>query len=514
MKQAVAYLTPFIEKEKQAGSRANGRILMATVKGDVHDIGKNIVGVVLQCNNYEVIDLGVMVSCEEILRVAKEKDVDIIGLSGLITPSLDEMVHVAREMQRLNFNLPLMIGGATTSKAHTAVKIEPQYHNDGVVYVPDASRSVSVASSLISQELKPAFIAERRAEYEALRERNANRQPKSKPISYAEAIARGEQIDWKNYVPPQPQFIGAQVLDDYPLEKLIETIDWTPFFISWDLAGKYPDILSDEKVGEAARNLFADAQTMLKHIVDNKLIKARAVFGFWPAARVGGDDIELYANEQRDQRIATLHHLRQQIEKPNGKPNHSLADFIAPKDSGLSDYVGAFVVTAGIGADELSQQFLAKHDDYSSIMVKALADRLAEAFAEHLHLRVRREFWHYAADEQLNNIDLIKEKYRGIRPAPGYPACPDHTEKATLFALLHAEQIGVELTEHFAMSPAASVSGFYYSHPQSSYFAVGKIQRDQVESIAARKGFSVAEMERWLSPVLGYEPAAPQAANG
>ena len=514
MKQAVAYLTPFIEKEKQAGSRANGRILMATVKGDVHDIGKNIVGVVLQCNNYEVIDLGVMVSCEEILRVAKEKDVDIIGLSGLITPSLDEMVHVAREMQRLNFKLPLMIGGATTSKAHTAVKIEPQYHNDGVVYVPDASRSVSVASSLISQELKPAFIAERRAEYEALRERNANRQPKSKPISYAEAIARGEQIDWKNYVPPQPQFIGAQVLDDYPLEKLIETIDWTPFFISWDLAGKYPDILSDEKVGEAARNLFADAQTMLKHIVDNKLIKARAVFGFWPAARVGGDDIELYANEQRDQRIATLHHLRQQIEKPNGKPNHSLADFIAPKDSGLSDYVGAFVVTAGIGADELSQQFLAKHDDYSSIMVKALADRLAEAFAEHLHLRVRREFWHYAADEQLDNIDLIKEKYRGIRPAPGYPACPDHTEKATLFALLHAEQIGVELTEHFAMSPAASVSGFYYSHPQSSYFAVGKIQRDQVESIAARKGFSVAEMERWLSPVLGYEPAAPQAANG
>jgi 5-methyltetrahydrofolate--homocysteine methyltransferase len=513
MKQAVAYLTPYIEKEKTAGSRANGRILMATVKGDVHDIGKNIVGVVLQCNNYEVIDLGVMVSCEEILRVAKEKDVDIIGLSGLITPSLDEMVHVAREMQRLNFHLPLMIGGATTSKAHTAVKIEPQYHNDAVVYVPDASRSVSVASSLISQELKPAFIAERRAEYEALRERNANRQPKSKPISYAEAVARGEQLDWSNYTPPTPQFIGAKVLDDYPLEKLIDIIDWTPFFISWDLAGKYPDILNDEKVGEAARSLFADAQAMLKHIVANKLIKARAVFGFWPAARNGGDDIELYDNEQRDHAIATLHHLRQQIEKPNGKPNQSLADFIAPKASGVADYVGAFVVTAGIGAEELSQHYLAKNDDYSSIMVKALADRLAEAFAEHLHLRVRREFWQYAPDENLDNVALIKEKYRGIRPAPGYPACPDHTEKATLFKLLHAEQIGVELTEHFAMTPAASVSGFYYSHPQSNYFAVGKIQRDQVESIATRKGFSVSTMERWLSPVLGYEPTAPQAAN-
>jgi len=513
MKQAVAYLTPYIEKEKTAGSRANGRILMATVKGDVHDIGKNIVGVVLQCNNYEVIDLGVMVSCEEILRVAKEKDVDIIGLSGLITPSLDEMVHVAREMQRLNFQLPLMIGGATTSKAHTAVKIEPQYHNDAVVYVPDASRSVSVASSLISQELKPAFIAERRAEYEALRERNANRQPKSKPIPYAEAVARGEQLDWSNYTPPTPQFIGAKVLDDYPLEKLIDIIDWTPFFISWDLAGKYPDILNDEKVGEAARSLFADAQAMLKHIVANKLIKARAIFGFWPAARNGGDDIELYDNEQRDHAIATLHHLRQQIEKPNGKPNQSLADFIAPKASGVADYVGAFVVTAGIGAEELSQHYLAKNDDYSSIMVKALADRLAEAFAEHLHLRVRREFWQYAPDENLDNVALIKEKYRGIRPAPGYPACPDHTEKATLFQLLHAEQIGVELTEHFAMTPAASVSGFYYSHPQSNYFAVGKIQRDQVESIAARKGFSVSTMERWLSPVLGYEPTAPQAAN-
>jgi 5-methyltetrahydrofolate--homocysteine methyltransferase len=512
MKQAVAYLTPFIEAAKEVGAKPNGRILMATVKGDVHDIGKNIVGVVLQCNNYEVIDLGVMVSCEEILRVAREKNVDIIGLSGLITPSLDEMVHVAREMQRLDFKLPLMIGGATTSKAHTAVKIEPQYKNDAVVYVPDASRSVSVASSLLSDELKPAFIAERRNEYAGVRERNANRQPKSKPVTYTEAIARGPQFDWANYTPPKPEFLGVKVFEDYPLEKLVDVIDWTPFFISWDLAGKYPDILNDETVGEAARSLFADAQAMLKRIIDEKLIRARAVIGFWPAARVDGDDIELYNDDSRTTPLATLHHLRQQIEKPNGKPNLSLADFVAPKASGIADYVGAFVVTAGIGADELSQQFLAKHDDYSSIMVKALADRLAEAMAEHIHLRVRREFWHYAADENLDNDALIKERYRGIRPAPGYPACPDHTEKATLFNLLHAEQIGVELTDSFAMSPAASVSGFYYSHPQSEYFGVGKIQRDQVESLAARKGISVAEMERWLAPVLGYEPAATTTA--
>ncbi|MDB6062255.1 MAG: methionine synthase [Verrucomicrobiaceae bacterium] len=506
MKQAVAYLTPYIEAAKEVGAKPNGRILMATVKGDVHDIGKNIVGVVLQCNNYEVIDLGVMVSCEEILRVAREKNVDIIGLSGLITPSLDEMVHVAREMQRLNFNLPLMIGGATTSKAHTAVKIEPQFKNDAVVYVPDASRSVSVASSLLSDELKPAFVEARRSEYAVVRERNANRQPKSKPISYPEAIARGAQLDWDNYTPPKPEFLGVKVFDDYSLEKLIDVIDWTPFFISWDLAGKYPDILSDETVGEAARSLFDDAKAILKRIIDEKLIKARAVIGFWPAARINGDDIELYEDESRAKPFTTLHHLRQQIEKPNGKPNFSLADFIAPKKSGVKDYVGAFVVTAGIGVDELSQQFLDKHDDYNSIMVKALADRLAEALAEHMHLRVRREFWKYAADENLDNDALIKERYRGIRPAPGYPACPDHTEKATLFRLLNAEQIGVELTEHFAMTPASSVSGFYYSHPQSEYFGLGKIQRDQVESIAARKGMDIAEMERWLAPVLGYDP--------
>ena len=512
MKQAVAYLTPYIEAAKDVGAKPNGRILMATVKGDVHDIGKNIVGVVLQCNNYEVIDLGVMVSCEEILRVAREKAVDIIGLSGLITPSLDEMVHVAREMQRLDFKLPLMIGGATTSKAHTAVKIEPHYKNDAVVYVPDASRSVSVASSLLSDELKPAFTAERRSEYAAVRERNANRQPKSKPISYTEAIARGAQFDWSDYTPPKPEFLGVKVFEDYPLEKIVDVIDWTPFFISWDLAGKYPDILKDETVGEAARNLFADAQVLLKRIIDEKLIRARAVIGFWPAARLGGDDIELYRDETRTTALATLHHLRQQIEKPGGKPNRSLADFVAPKTTGVADYVGAFVVTAGIGADALSQQFLDQHDDYNSIMVKALADRLAEAMAEHMHLRVRREFWHYAAEENLDNDALIKERYRGIRPAPGYPACPDHTEKATLFNLLHAEQIGVELTEHFAMTPTSSVSGFYYSHPQSEYFGVGKIQRDQVESIAARKGVGVAEMERWLAPVLGYDPATTKTA--
>ncbi|HET8710185.1 MAG TPA: vitamin B12 dependent-methionine synthase activation domain-containing protein, partial [Spongiibacteraceae bacterium] len=513
MKQAVAYLTPFIEAAKDVGAKSNGRILMATVKGDVHDIGKNIVGVVLQCNNYEVIDLGVMVACDEILRVAKEKQVDIIGLSGLITPSLDEMVHVAREMQRLNFQLPLMIGGATTSKAHTAVKIEPQFHNDAVVYVPDASRAVSVATNLLSTELKPNFVAERRSEYATVRERNANRQPKAVPISYAEAVNRGAQFDWENYVPPKPTFCGTKVFDDYPLTDLIATIDWTPFFISWDLAGKYPNILQDEKVGEAARNLFSDAQAMLKRIVDEKLIRARAVIGFWPAARVHGDDIEVCADDTRTRSLATLHHLRQQIDKPNKEPNASLADFVAPKGTKAQDYVGGFVVTAGIGAEELARQFIAKHDDYSSIMVKALADRLAESLAEHMHRRVRKEFWGYAPDEKLDNADLIRERYRGIRPAPGYPACPDHTEKATLFKLLGAERIDVTLTEHYAMTPAASVSGFYYSHPESHYFGIGKIQRDQVESLAARKQMSVAELERWLTPVLGYDPVATNASH-
>jgi 5-methyltetrahydrofolate--homocysteine methyltransferase len=363
-----------------------------------------------------------------------------------------------------------------------------------------------VASNLLSDELKDKFVAACRAEYIGVRERNANRQPKSKPISYSEALARAPQFDWSGYTPPKPQFLGVKTFENYPLEKLIDTIDWTPFFISWELAGKYPDILSDEKVGEAASNLFADAQAMLNRLVSEKLIRASAVIGFWPAARVAGDDIEVFANDERGKPIARLHHLRQQIEKPNGKPNQSLADFIAPKDSGVADYIGGFVVTTGLGAEELSKQFIAANDDYNSIMVRALADRLAEALAEHMHLRVRREFWAYASDENLDNEALIKERYRGIRPAPGYPACPDHTEKATLFKLLDAEQIGVQLTEHFAMLPAASVSGFYYSHPESDYFAVGKIQRDQVESIAARKGMPVTEMERWLMPALGYEP--------
>ena len=506
MKQAVAYLQPYIEAEKTEGSKPNGTILMATVKGDVHDIGKNIVGVVLACNNFEVIDLGVMVPCEEILRVAKEKQVDVIGLSGLITPSLDEMVHVASEMQRLDFNVPLMIGGATTSKAHTAVKIEPKYQNDVTVYVPDASRSVSVATRLISDELKPAFVAERQDEYQRVRERRAGSEKRGKRLTYDKAVANGGAFDWDQYTPPTPTFTGTRLFEDYPLETLVETIDWTPFFISWGLAGKYPKILDDDKVGEAARSLFDDAQAMLKRIVDEKLLKASGVIGFWPAQRSGSDDIALFSDDDRTQPLATLHHLRQQAVKADQKPNLSLADYVAPADSGKTDYVGGFAVTAGIGAEELAKEFEAANDDYSAIMVKALADRLAESFAEHMHLRVRKEFWAYAGDESLSNDELIKEKYQGIRPAPGYPACPDHTEKATLFTLLDAPEIGMELTEHFAMTPAASVSGFYYSHPEARYFAVGKISKDQVEDIAERKNMALSEMERWLSPVLDYDP--------
>mgnify|MGYP003385588614 FL=1 len=503
MKQAVAHLQPFIEAEKQEGARANGKIIMATVKGDVHDIGKNIVGVVLQCNNYDVIDLGVMVSCSEILRIAKEENADIIGLSGLITPSLDEMVHVAKEMTREGFNIPLMIGGATTSKAHTAVKIEPQYDQAPVVYVPDASRSVSVASTLLSDDNRQTFWDQRKEEYAVIRERIKNRKPKVKSLSYTAAIANRPAIDWDNFAVTKPDFEGTKVFDDYPLAALVDTIDWTPFFISWDLAGKYPKILEDDVVGEAARSLFADAQAMLQKIIDEKLLTAKAVIGFWPANSVNADDIELYSNNET---IATLHQIRQQTAKPNGKPNLSLADFIAPLETGKQDYIGGFVVTAGVGAEELARDYEQANDDYSAIMVKALADRLAEAFAEHMHLRVRREFWPYAAHEQLSNAELIKEQYTGIRPAPGYPACPDHTEKATLFKLLSPEDnIGVELTENFAMSPAAAVSGFYYAHPESSYFATGKISRDQVESLAERKGMSISDMERWLSPVLDYD---------
>ena len=504
MKQAVAYLQPYIEAEKEEGAKPNGKILMATVKGDVHDIGKNIVGVVLQCNNFEVIDLGVMVSCDKILDAAKKENVDIIGLSGLITPSLDEMVHVAAEMQRLDFNVPLMIGGATTSKAHTAVKIEPKYKNDAVIYVPDASRSVGVATQLISDTQKTAFVKERKDEYARIRERRAGNEARGRRLPYTTVVEKGFKTDWESYTPPTPTFTGTRTFDDYPLEKLRETIDWTPFFITWGLAGKYPKILDDEKVGEAARNLFNDAQAMLDRIIDEKLLKASGIIGFWPAASEG-DDIALY-NEDGSE-LATLHHLRQQTEKPDDKPYMSLADYVAPKASGKQDYVGGFVVTAGIGAEALSAEYEAKNDDYSSIMVKALADRLAESFAEHMHKRVRTEFWAYVDSENLSNEELIKEKYQGIRPAPGYPACPDHTEKPTLFTILNAEaETGVALTEHFAMTPAASVSGFYYSHPQSRYFAVGKIAKDQVESIAERKGKSFKEMERWLSPVLDYDP--------
>ena len=493
MKQAVAYLQPYIEAGKAAGS-TNGRILMATVKGDVHDIGKNIVGVVLQCNNYEVIDLGVMVSCEEILRVAREEKVDLVGLSGLITPSLDEMVHVASEMQRLDFQVPLMIGGATTSKSHTAVKIEPCYQNDLSVYVPDASRSVAVASQLLGDG-KASFGAQRREEYQQVRERMANRKPRTARLSYADALGNRAKLDWSEYEPPVPTFTGVKVIEDVSLEALVETIDWTPFFITWELAGKYPRIFDDEVVGAQARELFDDAQAMLARIVDEKWLTPRAVLGFWPA-HSNGEDIVL---DGAGAEGVVLHHLRQQGAKPSGQPNFSLADYIAPE----GDYLGGFCVTTGHGVDERARAFEAAHDDYSSIMLKALADRLAESLAEHLHRRVRRELWGYAADEALSNAELIRERYRGIRPAPGYPACPDHTEKRTLFKLLNAEEnCGVSLSENFAMSPAAAVSGWYFAHPEARYFAAGKIGEDQLASLAQRKGIEEGELRRWLSPNL------------
>jgi 5-methyltetrahydrofolate--homocysteine methyltransferase len=506
MKQAVAHLQPFIEDEKEEGAESNGKILMATVKGDVHDIGKNIVGVVLQCNNFEVVDLGVMVPCEKILQVAVEENCDIIGLSGLITPSLDEMVTVAKEMERQGINKPLLIGGATTSKAHTAVKIDPNLNINQVAYVADASRAVGVATSLLSDELRDKFLSDTREEYEKVRERNAGRKARGVVRTYPEAIQSGPKFDWGNYTPAKPSFTGVKVFDGYPLEELVERIDWTPFFISWDLVGKFPRILEDDVVGEAATNLYNDAQALLKKIIDEKLLTARAVVGFWPANSVNADDIAVYADDSRGSELARLHHIRQQAQKPgNTRPNTSLADFIAPDDTGVEDYIGGFVTTAGIGAEALAKSYEDAHDDYSSIMVKALADRLAEAFAEHMHEKVRRELWGYAPDEQFSNEELIKEAYTGIRPAPGYPACPDHSEKATLFKLLDAEaRIGVELTEHFAMYPAAAVSGWYFSHPESRYFNTGKIQKDQVESLAQRKGMSVTELERWLQPVLDY----------
>lgn len=503
MKQAVAYLLPYIEAEKDGKSESQGKVLMATVKGDVHDIGKNIVGVVLQCNNFEVIDLGVMVPAEKILKTAREENVDIIGLSGLITPSLDEMVHVAREMQRLDFHLPLLIGGATTSKAHTAVKIEPQYQNDIAVYVADASRAVGVAQKLVTPEAKPAFIAERREEYQAVRERNANRKAKAL-LPYDKACANPFNGDWDNYTPPVPKKLGITTYEAFDLAELANYIDWTPFFMSWELAGKYPRILDDEIVGEAATSLFNDAQKMLQRIIDEKLFTARGVVGLWPAQRRGADDIVVFS-EDGSQELAVLHQLRQQADKPNDQPNYSLADYIAPEGS-KPDYIGGFVVTTGIGTEELAADYDSKNDDYNSIMIKALADRLAEAFAERMHEIVRKDLWGYAADETCSNEELIKESYQGIRPAPGYPACPDHTEKGTLFRLLNAEQAtGVRLTESYAMTPAASVSGWYFSHPKAKYFGLGKIDRDQVADIAARKGLSMEEMERWVAPHLSYD---------
>ena len=509
MKQAVAHLIPFIEAEKGDKPEAKGKILMATVKGDVHDIGKNIVGVVLGCNGYDIVDLGVMVPAEKILQTARDEKCDIIGLSGLITPSLDEMVHVAREMQRQGFQLPLMIGGATTSKAHTAVKIEPKYSNDAVIYVTDASRAVGVATQLLSRELKPGFVEKTRQDYVEVRERTANRSARTERLSYAQAIAAKPKYDWAGYQPAVPSFTGVKVLEDIDLRTLAEYIDWTPFFISWDLAGKFPRILTDEVVGEAATALYQDAREMLDKLINEKLISARAVFGFWPANQVADDDIEVYGED--GQALATLHHLRQQTIKPDSKPNWSLADFVAPKDSGVTDYVGGFITTAGIGAEEVAKAYQDKGDDYSSIMVKALADRLAEACAEWLHEQVRKEHWGYARDEHLDNEALIKEQYSGIRPAPGYPACPDHTEKETLFRLLDGTGIGetgpsgVFLTEHFAMFPAAAVSGWYFAHPQAQYFAVGKVDKDQIERYSARKGQDISVSERWLAPNLGYD---------
>jgi len=512
MKKAVAHLEPYMEAEKSSEdvSRAAGKIVLATAKGDVHDIGKNIVGVVLACNNYEVVDLGVMVSANRIFEAARAENADIIGISGLITPSLDEMCHVASEMERQGFELPLLIGGATTSRVHTAVKISPNYQGP-TVYVPDASRAVGVVSKLIGTG-RQQFVSQVAAEYAAIREQRAAQRRNARRATLAEARANRCPIDWQSYTPPPPSFTGRKQFDDYPLTELVEFIDWGPFFHTWDLAGSFPRILDDETVGAAARDLFADAKEMLRRIVDERWLQARAVIGFWPAASVT-DDIVVYADDDAREPLATFHTLRQQMDRGAGRANLALADFIAPRESGLKDYLGAFAVSTGFGLDEVVAGFESAHDDYSAIMAKALADRLAEAFAERMHQRVRTEFWGYASDELLANKALIKEQYRGIRPAPGYPACPDHTEKHTLFELLDAQAAtGIRLTESFAMLPAASVSGLYFAHPESRYFGVSKVERDQVRDYAARKNISVAEVERWLSPVLGYDAVPGEAA--
>ncbi len=517
MKQAVAHLVPYIEEEKTRSGEAieaKGKIIMATVKGDVHDIGKNIVGVVLQCNNYDVVDLGVMVPAAKILQTAIDEKADIIGLSGLITPSLEEMAHVAKEMERQGFKIPLLIGGATTSLAHTAVKIEPNY--SGVtMHVKDASRAVGVCTSLLSPELRDDYARKVREEYALVRERHNNKQSKIKQLSLAQARANALKTNWlpspvngggaggEGYLPPKPNFLGVKALREYPLEDIAQRIDWTPFFAAWELHGKFPKILQDEVVGVEATKLYQDAQGMLAGIIAQKWLTANGVIGLFPANRVD-DDIEIYTDESRSQIAMTYHSLRQQSEKPLGRPNLALADFIAPKDSGVKDYIGGFAVTAGINIDARVAEYEKNHDDYNAILLKALADRLAEAFAELLHERVRREFWGYAADETLSNEDMIAEKYRGIRPAPGYPACPEHSEKGPLFELLHApENAGITLTDSFAMLPTAAVSGFYFAHPESSYFAVGKIGHDQLEDYAQRKGWDIETAERWLAPNLG-----------
>ncbi|NBC06779.1 MAG: methionine synthase [Bacteroidetes bacterium] len=507
MKKAVAHLTPYIEARKAANdAEKKGVVLLATVKGDVHDIGKNIVGVVLGCNNFDVVDMGVMVPANKILAKAKEVGADIIGLSGLITPSLDEMVHVAKEMERQGFKLPLLIGGATTSKTHTAVKIEPQY-SAPVVHVLDASRSVSVVSSLLSkdEDNRSNYILDIKKDYERVRELRGNRKSNKKYRTLKEARANRYQADWGNTKAVTPKKLGIEVFEDYSLEELSDYIDWTPFFSSWQLAGKYPAILEDEVVGEEAQKLFNDARSMLRQIIDEKWLRARAVIGLFPANAISEDDIAVYEDEQRDKVLATLHNLRQQRKKAPGQPNYSLTDFIRPQEEG-PDYIGAFAVTAGEGIEEHVKRFEADHDDYRAIMLKALADRLAEAFAERMHQRVRKEFWGYAAEEELDNNELIKEKYQGIRPAPGYPACPEHTEKGTLWKLLDVEaRTGIKLTESYAMYPTAAVSGWYYAHPESKYFGLGELSKDQVKDYANRKGMSLEEAERWCAPFINYD---------
>lgn len=497
MKQAVAHLEPFINASKEVGA-TNGKILLATVKGDVHDIGKNIVGVVLQCNNYEIIDLGVMVSCEKILKVAKEENVDIIGLSGLITPSLDEMVHVAKEMERQGFKLPLLIGGATTSKAHTAVKIEQNY-SEPVVYVNNASRAVGVCTSLLSDELKPAFVEKLDIDYDRVRDQHNRKKPRTKPVTLERARANKVAIDWDAYTPPAPAKPGVHIFNDFDVATLRQYIDWTPFFMTWSLVGKYPAILDHEEVGEEAKRLFKDANDLLDRVEKEKLLEARGMCAMFPANSVG-DDIEVYTDESRTEVLKVLHNLRQQTEKPKGF-NYCLSDYIAPKESGKADWIGGFAVTGGIGERELADEYKAKGDDYNAIMIQAVADRLAEAFAEYLHKEVRKDIWGYSPDEDLSNDDLIREKYQGIRPAPGYPACPEHTEKGTLWELMDVEKaIDMSLTTSYAMWPGASVSGMYFSHPDARYFAIAQIQQDQVDSYADRKGWDMLEAEKWLGP--------------